>query len=97
MAFHAFLRFLIQKDAVLQKNASAAILMASINRALDGCVHDVTPDGVVGKHRIIATIGSDIIMSGANNITFEQAKTSFFFLFSLTARERDRSQRLGGA
>ena len=42
------------------------------------CVNDVTPDGVVGKHYIIATIGSNIIMSGANNITFAQAKTSFF-------------------
>ena len=44
------------------------------------CVNDVTPDGVVGKHHIIATIGSNIIMSDANNITFAQAKTSFFYL-----------------
>ena len=43
------------------------------------CVNDVTPDGVVGKHYIIATIGSNIIMSEANNITFAQAKTSFFY------------------
>ena len=43
------------------------------------CVNDVTPDGVVGKHHIIATIGSNIIMSEANNITFAQAKTSFFY------------------
>ena len=43
------------------------------------CVNDVTPDGVVGKHYIIATIGSNIIMSYANNITFAQAKTSFFY------------------
>jgi hypothetical protein len=34
------------------------------------CVNDVTPDGVMGKHHIIATIGSNIIMSEANNITF---------------------------
>ncbi len=33
-------------------------------------VSDVTPDGVMGKHHIIATIGSNIIMSEANNITF---------------------------
>ena len=32
-----------------------------------------------GKHRIIATSGSNIIMSEANNITFAQAKTSFFY------------------
>ena len=43
------------------------------------CVNDVTPDGVVGKHHIIATIGSNIIMSEANNITFAEAKTSFFY------------------
>ena len=43
------------------------------------CVNDVTPDGVVGKHHIIATIGSNIIMSESNNITFAQAKTSFFY------------------
>ena len=46
------------------------------------CVNDVTPDGVVGKHHIIATIGSNIIMSVANNITFAIAKTS------LTEKER---------
>ena len=39
-------------------------------------VNDVTPGGVVGKHHIIATIGSNIIMSCANNITFAIAKTS---------------------
>ena len=33
----------------------------------------------MGKYHIIATIGSNIIMSGANNITFAQAKTSFFY------------------
>ena len=43
------------------------------------CVNDVTPDGVVGTHHIIATIGSNIIMSEANNIAFAQAKTSFFY------------------
>ena len=46
------------------------------------CVNDVMPDGVVGKHYIIATIGSNIIMSAANNITFAIAKTS------LTEKER---------
>jgi hypothetical protein len=34
------------------------------------CVNDVTPDGVVGKHHIIATIESNIIMSEVNNVTF---------------------------
>jgi len=43
------------------------------------CESDVTPDGVVGKYHIIATIGSNIIMSGVNNITFAQAKTSLVF------------------
>jgi hypothetical protein len=42
------------------------------------CVNDVTPDGVVGKHHIIATIGSNIITSKMSNIIFAQAKTSFF-------------------
>ena len=41
--------------------------------------NDVTPNGVVGKHHITATIGSNIIMSEANNIIFAQAKTSFFY------------------
>ena len=43
------------------------------------CVNDVTPDGVVGKHHVIATIGCIIITSKASNITFAQAKTSFFY------------------
>ena len=43
------------------------------------CVNDVTPDGVVANITSLATIGSNIIMSGANNITFAQAKTSFFY------------------
>ena len=43
------------------------------------CVNDVTPDGVVGKHHIIANIGSNIIMSKANNITYAQAKTSLVY------------------
>ena len=33
----------------------------------------------MGKHHIIATIGSNIIMSEAGNITFAQAKTSLIF------------------
>jgi len=40
------------------------------------CVNDVTPCGVMGKHHITATFGSNIIMSEANNIIFAQAKTS---------------------
>ena len=32
-----------------------------------------------GKHHIIATIGSNIMMSEANHITFAQAKASFFY------------------
>ena len=32
----------------------------------------------MGKHHIIVTIGSNIIMSEASNITFAQAKTSLF-------------------
>ena len=32
-----------------------------------------------GKHRIIATNGSNIILSEANNIIFAQAKTSFLY------------------
>ena len=46
------------------------------------CVSDVTPNGVVGKHHITATNGSNITMSEANNITFAIAKTS------LTEKER---------
>ena len=33
----------------------------------------------MGKHHIIATIGSNIITSKASNIIFAQAKTSFFY------------------
>ena len=33
----------------------------------------------MGKHHIVATFGSNIIMSEANNITFAQVKTSFFY------------------
>ena len=58
------------------------------------CVNDVTPDGVVGKHHIIATIGSNIIMSEANNITFAQAKTSFFY--RLKAKRKYNTLHLAG-
>ncbi len=34
---------------------------------------------VLGKHHIIATFGSNIIMSQVNNIIFTQAKTSLLF------------------
>ena len=37
---------------------------------------DVTPDGVVGKHHIIATKGRNIIYA-KHNFIFAQAKTSF--------------------
>ena len=40
------------------------------------CVSDVTPNGVVGKHHLTATNGSNITVSEANNITFAIAKTS---------------------
>ena len=47
------------------------------------CVSDVTPNGVVGKHHITATNGSNITLSEANNITFAIAKTS------LTEKKRE--------
>ena len=45
------------------------------------CVNDVTPNGVVGKHRIIARLGEQHHYA-QHNITFALAKTS------LTEEER---------
>ncbi len=39
------------------------------------CVNDVTPDGVVGKHHIIASLGEQHHYA-KHNITFASAKTS---------------------
>ena len=44
------------------------VMSASPNDVAFG--NDVTPNGVVGKHHITATNGSNIIMSEANNIIF---------------------------
>ena len=47
------------------------------------CVSDVTPDGVVGKHHITATIGSDITMSEANNITAARRNITLYKLLKI--------------